>query len=74
MKCKFCGKEIKTEKYLNPEKVGRSCGGCTRYCMEKCEIASNPSRSWHKPPCIECEHNPYKHNHIYNGERWVNNG
>lgn len=72
MKCKFCGKEITTEKYLNPESE-KSCGKCTQYCMRECEIAKSTTTSWHKEPCTECEHNPYRMNHFFYGERWVKN-
>jgi len=62
--CKFCG---------GPKSAGsgdwRSCPTCGMYCMKKCPIASS-GVTWHKPPCITCEHNPYKIRHVWNGERW----
>lgn len=71
MLCKFCGKEIKTEKYLRPEKEDGSCSECTQYCMKKCKKSSGAGMSWHKEPCINCKHNPYKTKYRWSGERWV---
>lgn len=57
--CKFCGKEISGEKYLNPEDNNRSCGQCTSYCMNKCEKNKQGLLSWHYEPCKSCPENPY---------------
>lgn len=62
MKCKFCGKEVQTEKYLSNvfEKNGITCGICTEYCYKKCELGkSGKVQGWHYEPCISCSNNPY---------------
>lgn len=60
MKCKFCGKEFSTEKFISPPKEGLSCGECTSYCMKKCDLGkSGKAQGWHFEPCLKCEKNPY---------------
>ena len=59
-RCKFCGKEINTAKYISQSES--SCGECTRYCMEKCEkVKTMPIAlvGWHTETCKNCEYNPY---------------
>lgn len=62
--CKFCGK---------PKSAGqgdwRHCPTCGVYCMRKCELAST-GVTWHKEPCVSCEHNPYRLRYRWNGEKW----
>lgn len=69
--CKFCGKEIKTGKYLSNS--SRSCGECSSYCMKECPKASTTTMSWHKEPCVSCLHNPYRIAHKRGGKEWVKN-
>lgn len=69
-KCKFCGKPINRLKWSG-ECNGEHCGECVRYCMDKCELAYKSSTSWHKEPCVNCEYNPYKILHKWDGEKWV---
>jgi hypothetical protein len=60
-KCKFCGKEFSTEKFISPSNGGLSCGKCTSYCTTKCELGkSGKAQGWHFEPCLSCEKNPYK--------------
>ena len=67
--CKFCGKKVSSEKYLsNPS---RYCGECSSYCMKQCPKASLCSTSWHKEPCVSCEHNPYRIKHTWSGKEWI---
>lgn len=66
--CKFCGKKISTTSFLS--KNDYSCGECSSYCMTKCPTASSTSASWHKDPCVSCEHNPYKIQHVWDGRKW----
>ena len=62
-RCAFCG----------GERVGngdwKHCPTCGKYCMTKCKIASS-GVTWHKEPCISCEHNPYRLKHRWNGNKW----
>ena len=61
MKCKFCGREVYTEKYLSASEKYISCGECTSYCMKKCELGkSGKVQGWHFEPCLSCVKNPYK--------------
>lgn len=65
--CKFCGAEINRVIVVGFD----SCPRCGDYCNRKCEIASASTNvSWHKEPCISCEHNPYHKRYRWNGERW----
>lgn len=57
--CKFCGKEITTEKYIRPAHKDRTCGECTTYCMKKCRLHIGRTLSWHDKPCTQCRENPY---------------
>ncbi|MEE0900681.1 MAG: hypothetical protein UIM25_07265 [Bacteroidales bacterium] len=60
MKCKFCGKEVHTEKYLSVNEKDISCGECTSYCMKTCELGkSGKVQGWHFEPCLSCKNNPY---------------
>ena len=60
MKCKFCGKEFSTEKFLSSPTGGLSCGECTSYCTKKCDLGkSGKVQGWHFEPCLKCERNPY---------------
>ena len=60
MKCKFCGKEVLTEKYLSTKGKDITCGQCTNYCLKKCETGkSGKSQGWHFEPCLNCTNNPY---------------
>lgn len=63
--CKFCGGT------LNGRGEWSACPTCGKYCRGKCPIASS-GVTWHKEPCISCEHNPYRLRHIWDGEKWVN--
>lgn len=38
--------------------------------MNKCKLASS-GVTWHKEPCVSCEHNPYRLRYEWNGERWI---
>lgn len=67
--CKFCGKPIKTAKYLND--FEKSCGECTIHCMKKCKKIMETMTNWHCEPCVSCQHNPYRNNYIWNGEKWI---
>ena len=61
MKCKFCGREVHTEKYLSASEKDITCGECTVYCTKKCEIGkSGKVQGWHFEPCLSCDKNPYK--------------
>lgn len=55
--CKFCGKEFSAAYYIG--KKDYTCGKCSAFCMKECPTASQTTTSWHKEPCISCEHNPY---------------
>ncbi len=68
--CKFCGTEIQGQKYLTTKKEG-SCPECTSYCMKQCSKAGSTTMSWHKEPCVSCEHNPYKKQYRWEGGKWV---
>lgn len=68
--CKFCGKPINVLKWIGDDREYH-CGECVRYCMDKCELALNSNTSWHKEPCLSCEHNPYKIMHKWDGEKWT---
>lgn len=72
-KCKFCGKEINQEKYINAERTEVGCSACGLYCMNNCKEALKSSTSWHTEPCVSCEHNPYKINHKWVDGKWVKN-
>ena len=73
--CKLCGAAIKnTATYLNSDGRKYTCGECGSYCMNKCEIASRTTTSWHREPCVSCEHNPYRIQHTWDGKEWVKNG
>ena len=63
--CKFCGGK------LNGRGDWSACPTCGSYCMNKCPIASS-GVTWHKEPCISCEHNPYKLRYLWDGEKWAN--
>lgn len=69
--CKFCGKEFKAAYYIS--KKVHTCGECSSYCMKQCEIASCTTTSWHKEPCVSCEHNPYHMRHTWDGKEWKKN-
>ena len=61
MTCKFCGKEVNTEKYLHQPKGGVSCGQCTSYCTKQCKLGKSGNvQGWHFEPCLSCRENPYK--------------
>lgn len=61
MRCKFCGREVQTEKYLSTNKEDITCGECTTYCMKKCKLGkSGKVQGWHFEPCLTCNKNPYK--------------
>lgn len=68
--CKFCGKPINVLKWIGDDREYH-CGECVCYCMDKCELALNSNTSWHKEPCVSCEHNPYKIMHKWDGEKWT---
>ena len=69
MFCKFCGKEVHTEKYLHQSKDDVSCGECASYCTKKCELGkSGKVQGWHFEPCLSCDKNPYKRRAL-NGQR-----
>ena len=70
-RCKFCGKEVRMAHYLSQSE--RSCGECTQHCMRKCELMKTNTLSWHKEPCIKCEHNPYRSKYEWNGKEWIKN-
>lgn len=70
--CKFCGKPINVLKWIGDDREYH-CGECVRYCMDKCELALNTNTSWHKEPCVSCEHNPYAIMHKWDGAQWVKN-
>lgn len=63
-KCKFCG---------GPLSAGsgewKHCPTCGDYCMKKCKLAAT-GVTWHKEPCVSCEHNPYRLRHMWDGEKW----
>lgn len=70
--CKFCGKPIKNAPhFLGDESRQYSCGECSSFCMKQCPQSAKSGISWHKEPCVSCNHNPYKINHIWNGTEWV---
>ena len=69
--CKFCGKLFDSAHYISKKEY--SCGECTAYCMKSCKPASTTTMSWHKEPCISCEHNPYKIRHKREEGRWIKN-
>jgi hypothetical protein len=71
--CKFCGKPLNVEKFSYSDKREYSCGECSRYCMNNCKLSAKNGTSWHKKPCISCEHNPYSILHKWDGEKWVRN-
>jgi hypothetical protein len=59
-KCKFCGGEVQTERYLTAKEADVTCGKCTSYCTKKCDLGkSGKVQGWHFEPCLSCEHNPY---------------
>lgn len=75
MVCKFCGEIFASPKMISrtdgsTKSKGYSCGGCTSYCMKSCKIASKTTMSWHRPPCVECEHNPYRLSYDWDGSTW----
>lgn len=69
--CKFCGKEFNVAYYIGKKMY--TCGECSSYCMKHCEIASCTTTSWHKEPCVSCEHNPYHMQHTWDGKEWKRN-
>ena len=61
MKCKFCGREVQTSKYLSVKESDITCGECTSYCVKVCERGkSGKVQGWNFPPCTKCDKNPYK--------------
>lgn len=64
--CKFCGGP------LNGRGEWAACPMCAKYCNIKCLIASS-GVTWHKEPCVSCEHNPYQLHHTWDGRRWRKN-
>lgn len=70
MNCKFCGAEIKNVPAFKHTKP-TSCPDCNGYCNQKCEKSRAQMLSWHKEPCVSCEHNPYRKAYKYDGEKWT---
>ena len=70
MKCKFCGKEVVSEKYINREKQEASCPDCGKYCMTKCDKASSV-KGWYYEPCLSCSYNPYRQGHRLEDGKWI---
>lgn len=69
--CKFCGKRFNAAYFISKKEY--TCGECSAYCMKKCPLASSTTMSWHREPCVSCEHNPYKLRHTWNRKEWVKN-
>lgn len=73
MKCKFCGKEIKNIPVLKSTEP-TSCPECNSYCNRKCKKHGTQTLSWHKEPCVSCDHNPYRKMHVFEDGRWKKKG
>ena len=74
MNCKFCGKEINSQKFTT-DNESYVCNECEAYCMSKCKEALKVTTNWHTEPCVSCKHNPYVVSHLWkwNGMEWVKN-
>lgn len=69
--CKFCGAKINTPNYLS--KTEYSCNNCGKFCMDRCLEVYSTTTSWHTEPCVSCEKNPYRKNHMFLNGEWVKN-
>lgn len=74
MNCKFCGKEINSQKFIT-DNESYACNECEAYCMSKCKEALKVTTNWHTEPCVSCKHNPYVVSQLWkwNGMGWVKN-
>ena len=66
--CKFCGREL-----VGSRADAKHCPVCGQYCLRKCEKAAHV-QGWHFEPCVSCEMNPYRQNHVWTGEKWIKDG